>query len=258
MAAAGESSAADIVGANLGAEFGGGVPRHIVVRLLVVLAAAAGSLDVLCVARLGGPFASVVTGNLVQLGRGICAPDPLLALTSATAVVGYALGVAASTVALRGRPAGWRRPTSVLVMVEVALLAGVAVGWLATRGQPGGVAVCLMLALAGGAMGIQSGLTLNTGLRGASTTYFTGTLTDVVRGGLGGPRSRDAGDGRHTASARGYRPDRPGLVRLLALFLGALAGGLVLRVAPLWTPVLPLTLVAGAMAVAMLGCLRRR
>ncbi|HWL99487.1 MAG TPA: hypothetical protein VNP20_19245 [Nocardioidaceae bacterium] len=48
-------------------------------RLLVVLAAAAGRVDVLCVTAFGGPFASVVAGNLVQLGRSIATADGQLA-----------------------------------------------------------------------------------------------------------------------------------------------------------------------------------
>jgi uncharacterized membrane protein YoaK (UPF0700 family) len=230
-------------GADLNADSYGGVPRPVVVRLLLVLAAAAGSLDVLCVTRLGGPFSSVITGNLVQLGRGISAPDLPLAVNSVIAVAGYAVGVAAATVGLRGRRPGWYARTSVLAMSEVALIAGVVVGWLTTGGQPGGLATGVMLALAGGAMGVQSALTLSTGLRGVSTTYLTGTLTAVVQGAI---------------ASSGHRSDRPGLVRLVALLLGAVAGGFVLRLAPPWTPVVPLALVAGAVVVATTSYPRRR
>jgi uncharacterized membrane protein YoaK (UPF0700 family) len=51
------------------------LPEFVVRCLLVVLTAAAGCLDLLCLARLGGPFASVVTGNLVQLGHAIVTGD---------------------------------------------------------------------------------------------------------------------------------------------------------------------------------------
>jgi uncharacterized membrane protein YoaK (UPF0700 family) len=55
------------------------LPERLVGRLLTVFAAAAGCLDIVCVTRLGGPFASVITGNLVQLGRGIATVDGQLA-----------------------------------------------------------------------------------------------------------------------------------------------------------------------------------
>jgi uncharacterized membrane protein YoaK (UPF0700 family) len=35
----------------------------------------AGSLDVFCVTRLGGPFASLITGNLVQVGGSVVGRD---------------------------------------------------------------------------------------------------------------------------------------------------------------------------------------
>jgi uncharacterized membrane protein YoaK (UPF0700 family) len=74
-------------------------PEPLAARLLAVLAATAGYLDAVCVARLGGPFASVITGNLVQLGRGIAA-DGRLAVRAAVAVAGYTVGVAAGSVGL--------------------------------------------------------------------------------------------------------------------------------------------------------------
>jgi uncharacterized membrane protein YoaK (UPF0700 family) len=56
------------------------------VRLLAVLTAAAGCVDAVCVTRLGGVFASVITGNLVQLGRAIATADGTLATAATTAV----------------------------------------------------------------------------------------------------------------------------------------------------------------------------
>ena len=60
--------------------------------------------------------------------------DLPLAVNSAIAVAGYALGVAAATVVLRGHRPGWYAWTSVLAVSEMALIAGVLVGWL-TAGQ---------------------------------------------------------------------------------------------------------------------------
>jgi uncharacterized membrane protein YoaK (UPF0700 family) len=132
------------------------LPERVVVRLLAVLAAAAGCLDAVCVTRLGGLFASVITGNLVLLGRSIATVDGRLAAGVATAVGSYALGVAAGTVPLRRCEAGWRRRTSIVATVEVVLLTGVAVGWLATGAHPGRGSAPLILALASVAMGVQS------------------------------------------------------------------------------------------------------
>jgi uncharacterized membrane protein YoaK (UPF0700 family) len=210
------------------------LPEHVVVRLFPVLSAAAGCLDVLCVTRLGGAFASVVTGNLVQLGRAITTVDGRLLVSTTTAVGAYALGVAAGTVALRRAGTGWRRRTSLVLAGEVALLAGVAVAWWATGIQPGSSSAPLLLGPAATAMGIQSAVTLSSGVRGASTTYLTGTLTDAVHA--------LAGDPHRITGAAGAA------VRLASLLCGAAVGALVLEVAPLFAPVLPVAL-AGAVAI---------
>ena len=215
-----------------GEERQAGLPRHVIGRLLLLLAGAAGALDLFCVVRLGGPFASVITGNLVQVGRGVSAPEPRLAALAAVTVAFYAAGVAVAAVALRGRPPGWYAWTSALAAAEVVLVAAVVVGWLATDGRPGSVVSGVMLALAGGAMGVQSALSMSTGLRRASTTYLTGTLTGLAQGAVA--------------------PSRPaGLGRLVALLAGAVAAGFVLRFAPLWTPALPLALLAAAVVLAL-------
>jgi uncharacterized membrane protein YoaK (UPF0700 family) len=224
---------------------GAALPERVVVRLLVVLSAAAGCLDVLCVTRLGGVFASVITGNLVQLGRAMATVDGRLAAGGSAAVGGYALGVAAGTVALRGAGGtGWRRRTSLVVAGETILLTCVAAAWPATGVQPGRGTAPLLLGVAAMAMGAQSAVTISSGVRGASTTYLTGTLTDAVRA--------LAGDPHRIAPVAGSA------VRLAALLCGAAVGALVLQVMPRWAPALPVALVgAVVMVAAALGRGRR-
>ncbi|MGC9665308.1 YoaK family protein [Planosporangium sp. 12N6] len=214
------------------------LPERVVTRLLIVLTAASGCLDAVCVSRLGGLFASVITGNLIQLGRSITTTDARLATGAATAVGGYALGVAVGTAALGRCGAGWLRRTSVVAAVEVVLLAGVAAGWLATAAHPGRLAAPSLLATAAAAMGVQSALTVSSGGPGASTTYLTGTLTGVVRTLTVDPHRFAAGAGGGT--------------RLAALLCGAIVGALVLRVAPSLALVPPTALVAAAVVAAAL------
>nr|WP_205863471.1 YoaK family protein [Planosporangium thailandense] len=211
------------------------MPERVVTRLLLPLTAASGGLDAVCVTRLGGLFASVITGNMVQLGRAIATADARLALGATTAVGSYAIGVAIGAVPLRHRGSGWWRRHTVVSAVEVVLLAGMAAGWLATRAHPGRVTTPLLLGLAALAMGLQSAITINSGVRGASTTYLTGTLTKVAHSLTVDPHRFAAGAG--------------GLARLAALLCGAAAGALVLHVAPLWAPLLPAAIVA-AVAVS--------
>ena len=218
----------------------GALPRQVVTRLLVVLAAAAGCVDVMAVTRLGGPFASVVTGNVVQLGRGLATPNWRLAASASTAVASYAAGVAIGTVALRGSLPGWRLRTCVVASFELFLLVGVLAGWLVTDGSPSTGQALALLALAAGAMGVQSAVTLSTGVHDASTTYMTGTLTNFMRAVATDP---------HLIATGGT-----GVVRLLSLLAGAVIGALILDLAPLWTPIFPVVVIAGAVVLAAAWC----
>lgn len=210
--------------------------ERVVVRLLPALSAAAGGLDAVCVAKLGGAFASVITGNLVQLGRAIAMRDDTLLVRATVAVAGYALGVATGTVGLRHVDSGWQRRTTAMAMGETVLLACVAFAWLVTGGHPDAGIAPLILALSGTAMGMQSAITISSRVPGASTTYLTGTLTGVVRRLVGVPH-RGAGSAA-------------GAVELVALLAGATVAGVLLRVAPLWAPILPLVLVGVVVAIA--------
>ncbi|MBV9313968.1 MAG: DUF1275 domain-containing protein [Pseudonocardia sp.] len=212
------------------------VPERVVVRLLTVLAAAAGCLDAVCVTRLDGMFASVVTGNLVQLGRAVATLDTRLLVAALTAVTGYGLGVAAGNVGLGRGGAGWRPRTSLVTAAECAVLTGVAAGWVVTRSHPDTVLTLLLLALTGVAMGVQSAVAISSGVPGSSTTYLTGTLTNLVRALTSTPL-------RFAAAAGGA-------ARLAALLCGAVVGALLLRLAPLWAPALPAVLV-GAVALVI-------
>jgi uncharacterized membrane protein YoaK (UPF0700 family) len=216
------------------------LPDWLVVRLLAVLTAAAGCLDVVCLTRLGGVFASVITGNLVQLGRAIGTVDGGLAASAIAANGSFALGVAAGTLGLRRSGSGWRRRTNTVAAVEVVLLIGLAAGWPAAGAHPRSGTALVLLALAAAAMGMQSAITISSGVPGASTTYLTGTLTGLVRTLVGEP---------HRFAAAG---------RLAALLCGAAVGAVMLRVAPLWVPVLPAALVAAVVVVAAVSNRARR
>jgi uncharacterized membrane protein YoaK (UPF0700 family) len=89
-------------------------------------------------------------------------------------------------------------------------------------------------------MGVQSAVTISSGVRGASTTYLTGTVTEAVRSLATDPRR--------------LTPVGAPAVRLAALLGGAAADALVLRVAPIWAPAVPVALVGAVVVVtAALG-----
>lgn len=209
----------------------------LILRLQYALTAAAGALDVFCVTRLGGPFASVITGNLVQVGSAVVSVDLRLATRCAVAVAAYAVGVALGAVALRRIPLGWSGRTTLVTVAEFVLLAAVAAVWRAGGGEAGEVVKTVLLGLAAVAMGLQSATTVTSGLPGAATTYFTGTLTNAIRTVV----TESQGLARGSRSA----------LRLVALLAGAVAGGLALQIAPVWAPALPAAIVAAVAVVAL-------
>jgi uncharacterized membrane protein YoaK (UPF0700 family) len=168
---------------------------------VIALALGSGAVDAFGFTVLGAVFASVMTGNLVLFGIAAVHVRPGPALSAGTAIGAYVAGVF-TTSAWLGRPAPGRhlavrrrpRPrTAVLLrgmsrpgpagriravwglvpVVQAAVLAG----WLLCRARPDGAAQAGLLALSAFAMGVQSTGVNTLPLRGAATTYLTGTLT---------------------------------------------------------------------------------
>ncbi|MEU4402700.1 YoaK family protein [Micromonospora orduensis] len=204
--------------------------------LLVALTAASGCVDVICLTRLDGYFASVITGNLVNFGHALATADGRSCTGAVVAVGGYAAGVAGATVPFRRIPPGWNSRTALVTAVEAVLLLGFTIGWWATSARPGYGLGLVLLATAAVASGIQSVITVGAGVRGASTTYLTGSLTTLVRRRVLDPhRFADLG----------------GIGRLAGLMVGAGLGTVVLRTAPTSAPALAAALVIGVIAVAV-------
>ena len=201
-----------------------GVAR--VAAATTLLAGASGVVDLWAVTSLGGPFAGVVTGNLVTVGGAAGRGDATALWPPLIAVLGFALGAAAWAFAWRRLPAAVARP----LVAELVLLAALAVAWVVTGTAPQGATVLVLLGVAAVAMGAQS----STALRlGESTTYLTGTLTGAtVALVTGGSRRRVAG-----------------LRQLAALVVGAAAAAVLLAVLRWSVPVLAVLLVAVSLAV---------
>ena len=215
--------------------------------IAVLLTFASGASDVASFTRLGNVFTSVMTGNITIFGLSLARGSASLALHTALAFAGYVAGVAAGTLIGRFRtgrapatspaePDGERWPAhmTLTLAVELALLAGVLVGWEVTGSRPAGWAQYVILAVAACAMGIQSAAVGQLGLGSVSTTYLTGTLTGLV-------------SAIFRADAKvGWR--RPAL--LAGLLAGASLAGLLVASAARAVPCLPLL---GVIAATVLG-----
>lgn len=208
--------------------------------LVVALAVTTGGMDAIGFIAMGGVFASVMTGNLVLLGVSIGHRNGSLAVHVGVALAGYIVGVAAGAL-VAGRPdpgrSTWPGRVTAALLVELALIAGLTVGWELAGGTPVGHPQLLLLGLASMAMGIQSSAVRSLAAPGLSSTYMTGTLTSLVSA---------------VAAGDGWAGQRQNLSVIAAVVVGAaMAGVLVLQV-PRAAPAVALAALGSVIVTARL------
>src|ERR1700712_6111768 len=72
--------------------------------MLILTAFAAGTVDIISFATLGGVFASAMTGNFALLAYYVAQSDAQAAMGSVVALSGFVLGCALGVLQRRGRP----------------------------------------------------------------------------------------------------------------------------------------------------------
>lgn len=194
----------------------GAIPVTVLTSLLCI---AAGSIDAISFLALGEAFASVMTGNIVFLGIATAQQSGELALYCGTALVGYAIGGAASSwvvARLRRRDEAriWPVRVTMMLAAELVLLVVIAVGWLLCGGDPGHTERLALLVASALAMGVQGAAIRAVGVT-VSTTYMTGALTTLLEAVV--------------TRRRFTHTERSAVGGLSMLFAGALAGALVLN-----------------------------
>jgi uncharacterized membrane protein YoaK (UPF0700 family) len=199
--------------------------------LVILLTLVTGSIDAIGFTRLGGVFTSVMTGNMVLLGVAAGKGDVSLALHTGIAFLGF---VAGSLVG--ARVAGhahkddeiWPRPILVALILELVVLFIFATWWEIASAAPAGSAEYAMLGVNAVALGVQSAATLRFGISGLSTTYLTGTLTQLL---AGVAKRKEPISGRSA-------------MLLVALIGGAGFGAAIAIDAPRFAPLLPIGVLA--------------
>jgi uncharacterized membrane protein YoaK (UPF0700 family) len=199
---------------------------------------AAGTVDVISFAKLGGVLTSAMTGNIALLGLYIGRNEATSALGSVVALIAFTAGTAIAAWTVRGR--AQLSALKLLLAAELVLLVAGTALWLAS-GRPAsgacGDGVIALLALAMGGQMI-AGRQLN--LSGIPTVVFTSTLTNII------VTLTDV-------CARRERKIPPDVVRqfvaLVLYFAGALAAGICVFTGALVPMVLPIAAVAAALAL---------
>lgn len=211
-----------------------GVTRRKQSGLVVLLAINSGFTDAVGFLALGGAFSSVMTGNMVLFGVGLGRADGTMISHSAAAIVSFIVGAA-----LGARVAGtarsddpvWPWPVTRALLVQAGLVAVFAVGWWGAGTHPSGDWRFVDLAICAMSLGMQSSAIQRFGISGLSTTYLTGTLTQLVI---------------RVASTRRLRDVGLSGALLAGLVGGACVGALIVTSARWLVPAVPLVLVGVA------------
>jgi uncharacterized membrane protein YoaK (UPF0700 family) len=143
--------------------------------ILLLTAFAAGSVDVISFATLGGVFASAMTGNFALLAYYVAQGDAQSAMGSIVALSGFVIGCVFGVLLRRGRVQS--QALSFLVGTEAALLLFFALYAIVMPHATHSPSDHLQILLLAVAMGLQAvaGQTIS-----PTTIVFTTTLTNLV------------------------------------------------------------------------------
>jgi uncharacterized membrane protein YoaK (UPF0700 family) len=143
--------------------------------ILLLTAFAAGTVDVISFATLGGVFASAMTGNFALLAYYVAQSDAQAAMGSVVALSGFVLGCALGVLQRRSR--AQEQALRFLLVTEAGLLLFFALYGLWTPHGANAPSDHLQILLLSVAMGVQAviGQTISN-----TTIVFTTTLTKLV------------------------------------------------------------------------------
>ncbi|HME41379.1 MAG TPA: YoaK family protein [Steroidobacteraceae bacterium] len=153
--------------------------------LLLLTAFAAGAVDVISFATLGGVFASAMTGNFALLAYYVAHGDSQAAMGSVVALSGFAIGCAVGVLLRRGR--AQEQALSILLACEAGLLLFFALYALWTphaAHAPSDHLQILLLAIAMGLQGvIGQSISVTTIVFNTTLTKLVGTIVDSIANG---------------------------------------------------------------------------
>jgi uncharacterized membrane protein YoaK (UPF0700 family) len=143
--------------------------------MLLLTAFAAGTVDIISFATLGGVFASAMTGNFALLAYYVAQSDSQSAMGSVVALTGFALGCALGVLQRRGRPQ--EQSLDRLLVGEAGLLLFFALYAMWTPHAAHAPSDHLQILVLAVAMGLQAVIGQTISL---TTIVFTATLTKLV------------------------------------------------------------------------------
>jgi uncharacterized membrane protein YoaK (UPF0700 family) len=216
-----------------------GAPFGPLPPMLVALTVLTGLVDAVSYLALGRVFVANMTGNVVILGFAIAGASGFSVAASLSALVFFAVGSAVGG-ALNARLAAHRGRLLLRSTALQVLLVGAAIIVAALTGadaQVTGTPRYVLIALLAVAMGIQNAVVRKLAIPDLTTTVLTLTTTGIFADAkfVGGPGSK--------VGRRG--------ISIVAMFLGALGGALLVLNTTVWVALLPaIGIAAGVLATA--------
>ena len=151
---------------------------------LALLSFGSACMDILSYRELGAVFTSAMTGNTALLGLELGEGNLLAISRNISALAGFLLGLLWGAAMLRHEQgkSGWSAAITWTLAVEFLLLVAFAALWVLGGGPDAEPTRYGLIGVSGLAMGIQSAAAHTIGVPGITTTYFTGTITNIIVG----------------------------------------------------------------------------
>lgn len=189
--------------------------RHPLTRALLALTFTTGLVDAASYLGLGRVFTANMTGNVVLLAFGIAGSGGLPVLAPMVSLVSFVAGALAGGVLARRMKERHPRHMALALSIETAMLATAALLAAIVAVKPGTAAADIVIALVALGMGVRNATVRGLGVPDLTTTVLTMTLTGLAA------ESPAAGGTGQGSLRRG--------TAVLAMFVGALAGALLLK-----------------------------
>lgn len=208
--------------------------------ILHALTVSSGAVDAISFLDLGKVFSAFMTGNVAFLGLQVAGAGGPGVVAILASMVGFAAGVYFSARIVKPPTAEsasvWPRRVTVALGASLIAHAGFQIIWFASNGHPSVDVTHVLLGVWALAMGMQSAAVRTLHVEGVFTTAATATIIVLV------------GDVANWPATGAERRRLAGV--LIALFVGATAGGLLLVHAHYYAPLLPFLVTAAAVALA--------
>lgn len=190
----------------------------------ITLTLVTGIVDAVGYLGLDRVFTGNMTGNIVILGMGVAGADDLPVLGPAIALAGFTVGAFAAGLALQGRQsAGWDTRVTALLGTGALILLALTGAVIVTGDRPSATGQVVIATAIAAVMGQQAMVARALAVKDMTTVVVTSTLTSLA-GETWPSGVRGASPDGRLASVLNRR-----FAAILVIFLGALAGAVLLR-----------------------------